>query len=158
MVDRNISIDFKQYTFDTAPGYAQKLIVEAQKASLRAYAPYSGFHVGCAVLLSDGTIVSGSNQENIAYSPTQCAERTALLYANSSFPNQTVCAIAIAAQQEEHFTKKPCMPCGVCRQVLCEIERRYNKRIEVWVYGTEGIYAFQTSEHLLPLSFIIDKQ
>lgn len=141
------------YSPEDCDGEKKMLLEAACRASYRAYAPYSGFRVGCAVLLSNGEVIEGANQENVAYSPTQCAERTAILYANAQFPEVPVVAIAIAAQKDGVFTSSPCTPCGVCRQVLSEVERRFGKDLTIWMYGTESIYEASSARSLLPLCF-----
>ena len=131
-----------------------KLLDEARRATYRSYAPYSHFSVGAAVALADGTIVSGSNQENAAYPSGLCAERTAVFYANSQYPDQPIRRICIVARDTEGlFLQRPISPCGACRQVLLEAERRAGSDIEVLLYGTEGIYIVRNIKDLLPLGF-----
>lgn len=129
------------------------LIEKAKNSSNSAYAPYSGFHVGAAVLLEDGTIVTGSNQENAAYPSGLCAERTALFYANAHYPDLAVKSIAIAAKTKGNFTKDICAPCGSCRQVLVEVENRYNTPIQIIMYGENHIYEVDSIRDLLPFCF-----
>lgn len=129
------------------------LIEKAKNSTNSAYAPYSGFHVGAAVLLEDGTIVTGNNQENAAYPSGLCAERTALFYANAHYPNLSVKAIAIAAQTKGNFTKDICAPCGSCRQVLVEVENRYDTPIQIIMYGENHIYEVDSIRDLLPFCF-----
>lgn len=131
-----------------------KLLDEARRATYRSYAPYSHFSVGAAVELADGTIVSGNNQENAAYPSGLCAERTAVFYANSRYPDQPIRRICIAAKNKEGlFLQRPISPCGACRQVLLEAEQRAGNDIEVLLYGTEGIYVLHNIHDLLPLCF-----
>ncbi|MDU1905414.1 MAG: cytidine deaminase [Dysgonomonas sp.] len=129
------------------------LIEEAKKASLNAYAQYSGFHVGAAVLLEDGTIVTGNNQENAAYPSGLCAERTAIFYANAQHPNTPVKTIVIAAYNKGKFTDDVCTPCGSCRQVLVEVENRFEKPVKIIMYGEKHIYEVDSIRDLLPLGF-----
>jgi cytidine deaminase len=133
---------------------ARKTIEAAKEASYRAYAPYSNFQVGSAVLLEDGTMVTGNNQENAASPSGLCAERTAVFSANSLYPGQPIKMLAIAAQTKGEFLKEPVTPCGACRQVLLESEKRFGKEIEIYLYGTEKIYYLKGIETLLPLSFV----
>lgn len=93
---------------------AVRLIEEAYEAKKYSYAPYSGFHVGAALLCDDGTIFTGCNIENAAYSPANCAERTAVFKAVSE-GYRSFLAIAVAGSSGEYLA-----PCGVCRQVLME--------------------------------------
>lgn len=130
------------------------LLDEARRATYRSYAPYSHFSVGAAVELANGTLVSGSNQENAAYPSGLCAERTAVFYAGSRYPDQPIRRICIAARDTNgEFLKRPISPCGACRQVLLEAEQRAGGDIEVMLYGTEGIYIIRRIKDLLPLGF-----
>ena len=130
------------------------LVEEAKKACQRSYAPYSKFHVGAAVLLENGEVLAGNNQENAAYPAGICAERCALFYANAKFPQTPVRVIAIAAQKEDGtFTEYPITPCGVCRQVLLETEQRFGAPMRVLLYGSQCVYELSSCTHLLPLRF-----
>ncbi|GHT75699.1 hypothetical protein AGMMS50262_11790 [Bacteroidia bacterium] len=104
-------------------------------------------------MLANREIVVGSNQENIAYPSGLCAERTALFYANSQFPDEAVEAIAVAAYHEGNFVDEPVTPCGACRQVLLEVQNRYKHPIKVLLYGKKVIYKIENSADLLPLAF-----
>ncbi|MBO4673985.1 MAG: cytidine deaminase [Bacteroidaceae bacterium] len=131
-----------------------RLLNEARLATYRSYAPYSHFSVGAAVELADGTIVSGSNQENAAYPSGLCAERTAVFYANSRYPDVPIRRICIAARNTEGKPlKRFIAPCGACRQVLLEAEQRAGHPIEVLLHGTEGTYFIRSIKDLLPLCF-----
>lgn len=152
---KNLEIVTKIRIYSISECSLQKkvLIEKAKDAALSAYAPYSHFHVGAAVLLEDGTIVTGNNQENAAYPSGLCAERTALFYANAHYPDRAVKTIAIAAYNKGQFTKDICSPCGSCRQVLVEVENRYNTPVEIIMYGENHIYEVDSIKDLLPLSF-----
>ena len=131
-----------------------RLLDEARRATYRSYAPYSHFSVGAAVELTNGTIVSGSNQENAAYPSGLCAERTAVFYANSRYPEQPIRRICIVARNTEgQFLQRPISPCGACRQVLLEAEQRAKNAIEVLLYGADGVYIISSIKDLLPLGF-----
>ncbi|NMC39472.1 MAG: cytidine deaminase [Bacteroidales bacterium] len=130
-----------------------KLIEEAKKASENAYAPYSGFRVGAAVLLESGRIILGSNVENAAFPSGICAERTALSYSISNFPGDRPSAIAIAAMNANKFTFSPVSPCGNCRQMIIEEELRNNKEIKILLYGENSILVIENAASLLPLQF-----
>lgn len=133
---------------------AQKELIEAAKeATKRAYAPYSKFHVGAAILLENGEIITGSNQENAAFPTTLCAERTALFYTNSQYPDTPVKTIAIAAFTNGDFTQEVCSPCGSCRQAISEVENRFGKPISIIMVGKDHIYEVESIQDLLPLSF-----
>lgn len=131
----------------------QSLIDKSKEAVEQAYAPYSEFKVGASVLLENGMIFSGNNQENAAYPSGICAERVAVFYANATYPNVAVKAIAICAKDKNGFLKYPIKPCGACRQVLLETEIRFNKDIDVILYGTKHIELIKNVKQLLPLQF-----
>lgn len=141
------------YSFDELPDEYKTLIDKAKEQVTNAYAPYSGFHVGAAVLLENGEIVTGSNQENSAYPSGLCAERVTLFYANARYPNVSASVIAITAFTNGDFVEEPITPCGACRQVLLETEVRFGKNITVLLYGKNNIYAVESAKQLLPLCF-----
>lgn len=131
-----------------------KLVCKASSACLDAYAPYSGFHVGAAILLDDGTIVTGSNQENAAFPSGMCAERTAAFYAHSQYPHLKFKKIAVSALgQEGAVLSEPVSPCGACRQALLEFEKLSGGDVEVLLHCHKKIYRLPSVKSLLPLSF-----
>lgn len=131
----------------------RELLLAARKVSRNAYAPYSKFNVGAAVLLANGEIVTGNNQENSAYPSGMCAERVALFYANAQYPNVEVQAIAITAEKKGTLVDETVTPCGSCRQALAEAENRFGKPIRVILDGNGSILMLNGIESLLPLSF-----
>lgn len=136
----------------------QKLLSEALQAVDGSYAPYSEFHVGAAVLLENGIVIKGSNQENSAYPSGLCAERVALFYANAQYPDVAVKAIAITAKAEHFIIESPIAPCGSCRQVIAETEHRQKSKIRVIMQGQKGpVLATEGIENLLPLVFQEEK-
>ena len=133
-----------------------KLVEKARKVTKLAYAPYSHFHVGSAAILSNGKIVTGTNQENASYPVTICAERSLLSTASSLYPNAVIDTMAISYhnQTEKSNSLKPISPCGMCRQSIMEYEVRANQNIRIILSGIDGkIYIINTIKHLLPLSF-----
>jgi cytidine deaminase len=133
---------------------AEKDTIEAcKKAADNAWAPYSGFHVGAAVLLDNGEIVSGCNQENEAYPSGLCAERVALFAAHSKYPKSKALCLAVCAQKDGKFLEQPVSPCGSCRQVISESNTRFGYAMKVILYGTKKIVAIENSNELLPLRF-----
>ena len=121
-----------------------------------AYAPYSKFHVGSAVRLEDKSIYKGSNQENASYPSGLCAERTAIYYANSQYPNNRIVRMAISAGSKKNKTTSPIPPCGACRQAIAEYEVKQDFPIEIYFMGEIGKIAKSDSlANLLP--FIFDK-
>ena len=141
-------------TYDELSAEDRQLIDAAKAATERSYAPYSHFHVGAAALLADGTVVTGTNQENAAYPSGLCAERTTLFWANSQYPTQAVEVLAIAARTEQGELATPIPPCGACRQVILETEKRFNKAMRIILYGAKECYVIEDGVRaLLPLSF-----
>ena len=154
MKDLNIQIAIKIYEYEELSAADRELIDAACQATHRSYAPYSHFSVGAAARLSDNTIVTGTNQENAAYPSGLCAERTTLFYANSQYPGQAVETLAIAARNEcGEFLEEPIPPCGACRQVMLETEKRFKHPMRVLLFGKTGIYELGSVGALLPLSF-----
>ena len=146
----------RKYKFEELTDSDKRLIEAAIEATKRSYAPYSHFHVGAAAMLDDGTIVTGSNQENAAYPSGLCAERTALFHAGSEYPDKAVTTLAIAVSNCDGLTEQPVTPCGACRQVMLEAEKRYHRPIRMLMYGTAYIYETRGTKDLLPLSFGIE--
>ena len=130
------------------------LVEEARKAILLSYAPYSNFHVGASVLLSNGEIVRGANQENASYPCGICAERTALATAQNLFPNVPVVAMALAAKRGGEITQEPVTPCGMCRQVIAETQQRYQADIRILMTSTDKVIIANSISELLPYCFI----
>lgn len=131
----------------------RELAEAALKAISGAYTPYSHFNVGAAVRLASGEIVSGANQENIAYPSGLCAERTALFYAGASHPDEAIEAIAIAASQNGEVCQSPATPCGACRQVMAEYQTKSGRPMEIILVGAERIWKFSSVDDILPLIF-----
>ena len=157
MKELNLHIHVLVKTEEELTPQEVKLIDEARRATYRSYAPYSHFSVGAAVELADGTIVCGSNQENAAYPSGLCAERTAVFYANSRYPDQPIRRICIVARDTKgQFLQRPISPCGACRQVLLEAEQRAKNAIEVLLYGTDSVYIISSIKDLLPLEFELE--
>lgn len=144
----------KVYAYHELTADEQKLAEAAREATRRSYAPYSQFHVGSAVLLANGKVVTGTNQENAAYPSGLCAERTALFYANSQYPDISVKMLAIASCSVNGKMKPtPISPCGACRQVMVETEKRFGQPIRILLCGMEEVYVIESASCLLPLSF-----
>lgn len=156
MKEKNIKISVRIFSFQELPANYQKLVEEAKMQTKKAYAPYSKFSVGAAVLLADNSIVGGNNQENAAYPSGLCAERVAIFSANAQHPDQKVMALAIAAFTNNNFLQTPITPCGACRQVLLETENRFSNEIEIILYGEKEIYLVKKAADLLPLNFSQD--
>ena len=154
MKQYDIMTTVRVYDMDELSSEDQQLVYAAKNATKSSYAPYSHFCVGAAVRLADGLVVTGSNQENAAFPSGLCAERTALFAANSQHPDTPVVALAVAAFTQGHFLSEPIPPCGACRQVIMEVEDRYQQPIRILLYGTSGIHVVETVKALLPLYFV----
>ncbi len=133
----------------------KKLFESAKKARLQAYAPYSDFLVGCAVLLENGTIATGNNQENAVYPVGTCAERVALNWISANFPNEKIKKLlVIGAPKDIKVETTPAPPCGVCRQSISEYEDKQKQPIEVYFANLSGkVYKVNSIKTILPFTF-----
>jgi cytidine deaminase len=132
----------------------QQLLNEARRATETAYAPYSNFHVGAAAKLSNGKIITGSNQENASFPVGICAERVLLSTASSLYPGLAIETIAVSYVGKMVKSDHPISPCGMCRQSLLEFESRLKQPIRLILGGAQGpIYIIQSVSQLLPLAF-----
>lgn len=132
----------------------QELMNLAVEARKQAYAPYSNFNVGAAILLDNNEIVIGSNQENAAYPSGMCAERVAIYSVGSKYPKKTILKLAISASSSVKEVTQPAAPCGACRQAIAEYEVNQNTPIEIFFMGEKGaIIKVNSLKDLLPLGF-----
>ncbi|WP_179345382.1 cytidine deaminase [Winogradskyella ursingii] len=132
----------------------QQLMNAAIEARDNAYAPYSKFHVGTAILLDNNKVVIGSNQENASYPSGLCAERTAIYYAGAKYPNAKILKMALTASSQNQVTDKPIPPCGACRQAIAEYELKQDQPIEIYFMGAKGkVVKSDSLSNLLPLLF-----
>ena len=154
MKDIKLEINIQYCQFDELSEEDQELVSMAREATQNSYAKYSRFYVGAALRLQDGRIVKGANQENAAFPSGLCAERTAIFAAQANYPEQPIVALAIAARNDHGFTQEPVTPCGSCRQVMLEIEDRYQSPVRMLLYGTRGIYVLKSTRDLMPLCFV----
>lgn len=152
MKETKIEIKIEEIDLEELSPLDAELVNRAIAAASQAYAPYSRFHVGVALMLTNGKIVSGNNQENAAYPSGLCAERVALFYAGSQYPDVPARAIAIAAKVDGEI-KDSISPCGACRQVMLESEQRGKNPIRVLMCGKETVKVVSSAKDLLPLAF-----
>ena len=132
----------------------QTLIQKALETALNAHAPYSKFKVGAALLLSNGEIITGNNQENAAYPSGLCAERVAVFYAKSRYPKEKILKIAITTVSEHQKSVAPPFPCGSCRQVLIEYELEDQQPVELILRGeNDEVYMIHSVADILPFAF-----
>ncbi|MGM9774795.1 MAG: cytidine deaminase [Candidatus Egerieousia sp.] len=131
----------------------KRLLDEAERITSASHSPYSGFHVGAAVMLGNGEILSAANQENEAFPSGLCAERSVLFYTFSKFPDVPITAIAIVAKRGDRLTDEPTRPCAACIQVMLDAENRAGKPVKI-ILGSAGKIEVINSVHdLLPFAF-----
>lgn len=154
---KELKIESTLYVYDNLnelPDDIISLMNNASEARDKAYAPYSKFNVGAALLLSNGEIITGSNQENASYPSGLCAERTAIYYAGAKYPEAQILKMAIIAGSQKTQTIKPIPPCGACRQAIAEYEVKQGKSIEIYFMGEVGkVIKSDSLANLLPLVF-----
>lgn len=148
-----LQIDYATLQLEDLSDAQQDLISQSQEALQSAYAPYSNFQVGAAVLLDNGVVVTGSNQENAAYPSGLCAERVALFAAHHQYPNASVKALAIAALDHGKELENPIVPCAACRQVMSESIHRGKQSFEVLLLGKAHILHIPDAQDLVPFHF-----
>jgi cytidine deaminase len=144
-----------QVTTDYSPTADDLMLIARAEAALPyAYAPYSGFQVASALLLSNGVIVTGTNQENAAYPAGMCAERVALFAVASQYPGEQIRKMVVVARKVGGTAFSPATSCGSCRQVMLEFEHRQSQPFEVIMLERAGRWLHTSSAAaLLPFSF-----
>ena len=153
IITKNIKTDFNLLTNSD-----KTLVLKAKNMLKSAYAPYSGFLVGAAVHLENGEIITGNNQENVAYPSGMCAERVAIFYAKSQFPNTKINSIAVSAISKNFLIEDVVSPCGSCRQVISEYEVKQNENIRILLHQSDdSVIIIKSISDLLPLMFISEK-
>jgi len=154
MTEKEFKIGFIEYSsLDELNAEDRELASEAIAAMGNAYAPYSHFHVGAAVRMSNGQIVRGSNQENAAFPSGLCAERTAMFAASAKYPDKDMRSIALAGGVHGRLTRQPATPCGACRQVMAQYQTKAGKPVSVIMIGAARIWKFEKVDDILPLIF-----
>lgn len=157
---KEITITSRFFVFDSLqelPHEIHNLMEQAIAVRKNAYAPYSKFRVGVAILLDNGKIVLGSNQENAAFPSGLCAERVAIFHAGAIYPDAKILKMAITAASDTNKTTAPIPPCGSCRQSIAEYEIKQETPIEIYFMGEIGlIYKSDSLKNLLP--FMFDKK
>ena len=154
MQEKKIELSFITAHISDLSEQEQQLVSNAKSAFKTAYAPYSGFLVGASVLLENGEIINGSNQENVAYPSGLCAERVALFYAGARYPDIKVKTIAVSVLSKNFEVNDDISPCGACRQVMAEYEDKQEQSIKVILHSpTDEVLIANTVEDLLPFMF-----
>lgn len=152
MKEKNITAKIQVLAYNELSDDEKKVVDLAKEATKSSFTPYSHFNVGAALLLDNGVLIKGANQENAAFAGT-CAERSACYNAGANYPGVGIKMIAITAFQNGDFVKEPCAPCGVCRQALLEFEVQAKHPMAVLLVGRDTVYRLDSIESLLPLSF-----
>ena len=154
MQEKKIELSFILAHLNELSAQDQQLVANAKSAFKTAYAPYSGFLVGASVLLENGEVINGSNQENVAYPSGLCAERVALFYAGAKFPDVKINTVAISVLSKNFEVKDVTSPCGACRQVMAEYEDKQHRPIKLILHSpTDEVLIANKVEDLLPFMF-----
>ncbi len=150
-----LKIAYTEYENEQELSIADRdLLQKARKIAVTAYAPYSNFHVGAAILLENGEIICGNNQENVAFPSSLCAERVAMYYAGAQYPKVAIKTIAITCKSKSFNIGAPLSPCGACRQAMSEYEVMHKSNIKVILMGETGkIQVMDSIADLLPFMF-----
>lgn len=150
MNNKDFGFRYTHYDSLEALGANEKRVVDAaKKACEGAYAPYSNFHVGAAALLDSGRIVTGNNQESEVFPAGICAERNLLFHHMATAPDDKIVMLAIASMPDE----RECYPCGICRQVLSDVQKRQGKPFKVIMTSGKTATAVEDVSYLLPFTF-----
>lgn len=148
-MEKKIEIGYYKYTIEQLPEADKQLVLEAQQALKKAYPKYSGFSVGAAVRLKSGKILHGANSESEVFPSGICAERSVLYYAEAIHSDDPVEALAIASDPSE----RECYPCGACRQVILDVQRRQGTPIRLIMSGNGTASIVESADALLPFTF-----
>ena len=149
-MEKNYSFVYKHYdSLEEMTSADRELVLRAKDACDSAYAPYSNFRVGAAARLRSGKIITGSNQESEVYPAGVCAERSLLFHHQSHYKDDPIAVMAIASKPDP----RECYPCGICRQVLADTEKRQASPIRVIMAGREGATEVESARDLLPFLF-----
>lgn len=151
---KNKEFGFKYTSYDSPEEFTaeeRRVVDAAKEACAKAFAPYSGFRVGAAALLESGRIITGNNQESEVFPAGICAERNLLFHHMGSDPGDRIKVLAIASLPDE----RECYPCGICRQVLNDVQKRQGSRIKVIMTGAQTATAVEDVSYLLPFTFIL---
>lgn len=154
MRDFELTLKVTEARFDELSEKDRKLVELAREATSRAYAPYSHFCVGAAIALDNGEIITGANQENVAFPSGTCAERSACYYAHATYPDAKFETIVVAARDTDgEFVKNHVAPCGACRQALLEYETLAGHDVRVLLCAADSVFILPSVKSLLPFAF-----
>jgi len=152
MDEKKITTKVQVYSYNELTEEQKKLVDMAREATTHSYSPYSNFKVGAALMLENGEMFIGANQENAAFAGI-CGERSALYAAGAQYPGVPVKTVAITSYTRGDFVEEPTAPCGVCRQAFLEFEKNAEHPIEIILAGKEKIYVINGFREIMPLSF-----
>ena len=154
-MEKEIKINFEVIpSYEKLNDIEKILFDKAKTIREQAYAPYSNFLVGCAVLLENGEIITGSNQENAAYPSGLCAERTTIFWTSANYPDVKIKKLFVIGAPKDAISSTPIPPCGACRQSILEYESKQKDEIEIYFASLDGeIYKTKSIRDLLPFSF-----
>lgn len=154
MTTKELNIRYTEYdSVEEMVPEDRELVAQAVLAREGSYSPYSRFSVGAALRLMDGTVVKGANQENAAYPAGLCAERTAMFSASANYPDVPFDTLAIVAGRHGETCAYPASPCGSCRQVMAEFQKKNRHPLKVILVGEKRICKFERVDDLLPFIF-----
>ena len=154
MSQKNLSINYEEFaSVSEMLPEDQELVAAAIDAQKGSYSPYSHFQVGAALKLDNGLIVKGANQENVAYPSGLCAERVAMFWAGANYPDAVMETLAVAGANAGVLCESPASPCGACRQVMAEYQKKQGKPLKIILVGSKRIRKFACVDDVLPLIF-----
>lgn len=154
MADKKYIINYQEFTSASQmTPEDQEMVAAAIDAQKGSYSPYSKFQVGAALRLENGIVLKGANQENAAYPSGLCAERTVMFYAGASYPDVPFETLAIAGADRGILCESPASPCGACRQVMAEYQKKHGKPFNIILVGSRRIRKFRCVDDVLPFIF-----
>jgi len=154
MADKKFVINYEEFSSPALMSQEdQELVAAAIDAQKGSYSPYSHFQVGAALKLDNGLTIKGANQENAAYPSGLCAERTAMFWAGANYPEVPFKSLAIAGADHGVLCESPASPCGACRQVMAEYQKKYGKPFSIILVGSKRIRKFHCVDDVLPFIF-----
>ena len=152
MTEKKITTKVRVYSYNELTEEQKKLVDMAREATTHSYSPYSNFKVGAALMLDNGEVFIGANQENAAFAGI-CGERSAIYAAGARYPGVPVRKLAITASQDGQIVAEPVAPCGTCRQAILEFEKNAPHPIEILLAGRDTVYRLESIASTLPLCF-----
>ncbi|MBR4735310.1 MAG: cytidine deaminase [Bacteroidales bacterium] len=154
MADKKYIINYEEFaSASQMTPEDRELVAAAIDAQKGSYSPYSHFQVGAALRLTDGTLLKGANQENAAYPSGLCAERVVMFFAGANYPDVPFETLAIAGSDHGVLCDSPASPCGACRQVMAEYQKKHNHPFNIILVGSKRIRKFHCVDDVLPFIF-----